>query len=89
MADLATNAEIREDLEWLRAHLTGSVLPCWLAAAPTPEGLFLPQRDRHWRLCGEPVGTIVSQSRLLYSFSCGCRVLGADGYGDAVAFDQL
>jgi mannose/cellobiose epimerase-like protein (N-acyl-D-glucosamine 2-epimerase family) len=72
------------DLEWFRTHCTDEILPRWLAAAVSDDGFFLPHLDRRWRPAGPSFATIVSQSRLLYNFSCGYRLTNERGYLHAV-----
>ncbi len=71
-------------MNWYRSLLLDDILPHWLAAAPTPSGLFLPHFDRRWQPTGKTHGTIVSQSRLLYNFACGYRLTGNRAYREAV-----
>ncbi len=61
-------------LSWFRDHFTQQILPYWLKSAVDPNGFFYPNLSRDWSRSGEPVGTLVSQSRLLYVFSNGYRV---------------
>ncbi|MCC6730239.1 MAG: AGE family epimerase/isomerase [Chthonomonadales bacterium] len=70
---------------WFRAHLLDELLPRWLDAAVTPEGLYLPRLDRQWRRTGGNHGTLVSQSRLLFNFACGYRASGDARYAEAAA----
>lgn len=75
---------MESDCAWLVDLVQTSVLPLWLQHAITPQGLFLPQRDREWRHVGPDEGTIVSQSRLLYNFASGYRLTGDIAYLKAV-----
>ena len=68
------------DFNWFRTFLLDDLLPHWLEAAVTEEGLFQTQLDRQWRHIGEPVGTAVSQTRLLYNFAMGHDLTGDDAY---------
>lgn len=68
------------DFDWFRTFLLDDLLPHWLEAAVTEEGLFQTQLDRQWRHVGEPVGTAVSQTRLLYNFATGYDLTGDDAY---------
>jgi len=61
-------------LPWFRDHFTQEILPCWLKSAVDPNGFYYPNLSREWSRTGESVGTLVSQSRLLYVFSNGYRV---------------
>jgi len=72
------------DFDWFRTFLLDDLLPHWLEAAVTDEGLFHAQLDRQWRRVGEPVGTAVSQTRLLYNFAMGYDLTGDDAYLRAV-----
>jgi mannose/cellobiose epimerase-like protein (N-acyl-D-glucosamine 2-epimerase family) len=57
-----------------RTHLLDEVLAHWLAHAPDRQyGGYLTEFDRLWNPNGTGVKTLVSQSRLLYNFSCGYR----------------
>lgn len=58
-------------LPWFRDHFINEILPFWLKSAPTSNGFFYPNLSRDWTRYGEPVGTLVSQARLLYVFSNG------------------
>ncbi len=69
-------------LAWFRQHLV-DLLPRWLGAV-TDKGFFRPGFDRRWNRAGEGRGTLVSQSRLLYSFSVGHELTGESKYLDAV-----
>jgi mannose/cellobiose epimerase-like protein (N-acyl-D-glucosamine 2-epimerase family) len=79
----ATRAE-RIDLGWFRRHVAQDVLPRWLRASPTPEGLFLCHLDRTWKHSGPALGTVVSQSRLLHNMACGYRLTGDNAYLEAL-----
>ena len=70
------NSEILPLLSWFRDHFTKQILPNWLIAAVDPNGFFYPNLNRVWSRSGEPIGTLVSQSRLLYVFSNGFLVTG-------------
>ncbi|MCX7590621.1 MAG: AGE family epimerase/isomerase [Kiritimatiellae bacterium] len=78
------NRTLPFDPLWFHRMLLDDILPRWLQHAVSEEGLFLPQLDRQWRRYGEPFGTIVSQSRLLYNFCQGYRLTGHAAYRDAV-----
>ncbi len=68
------NSEIFPLLSWFRDHFTQQILPYWLNSAVDPNGFFYPNLGRDWSRSGDPVGTLVSQSRLLFVFSNGYRV---------------
>ena len=70
---------------WFREHLLADILPHWLKGAVTPNGFFWPQLDRAWARHGSGLGTLVSQSRLLFVFSTGYRLTGDNAYLDATA----
>jgi mannose-6-phosphate isomerase len=72
------------DFGWYERLLLDDILPRWLDAAPTDEGLFHNQLDRRWRPVGEPVATAVAQTRLLYNFAKGYDLTGDDRYLRAV-----
>lgn len=69
----------------LRSHLLDDILPRWLEAAVHPSGLFLPRLDREWRRLDASFGTLVSQSRLLFSFARGFELTDDNRYRDQVA----
>jgi len=71
-------------LSWFREHLIGEILPNWLNHAPTESGLFHASLGRNWERQDKDVCTLVSQSRLLYSFSVGYRMTGQAEYLKAV-----
>jgi cellobiose epimerase len=71
------------DLNWFRTHLLEDLLPHWLAAAPTPSGLFLPHLGRQWQRLPGSFGTLVSQGRLVYNFTAGYRLTGEARYAEA------
>lgn len=72
-----------DNIAFLKSHLT-DILSRWLAAADRPDGLFHAALDRQWQPVGKTVGTLVSQSRLLYNFAIGYQVTGQEAYLDAV-----
>ncbi|MFO7899002.1 MAG: AGE family epimerase/isomerase [Planctomycetota bacterium] len=72
------------DAGWFRTYLLHDLLPHWLEAATTDEGLFLPNLDRQWRHVGEPVGTAVSQGRMLHNLAIGFDLTGDEAYRDAL-----
>ncbi len=72
------------DLKWFRDHLLTDILPNWLDASQTASGIFLPHLDREWKRVGDPVGTLVTQGRLLYNFAVGYEVTGDKAYLEAV-----
>ncbi|MGQ9730462.1 MAG: AGE family epimerase/isomerase [Candidatus Zipacnadales bacterium] len=80
---MTTPSEI--DWEWFRSHLLDDILPRWRNSACTAQGLYLPHLDRQWRFTGNPTGTLVSQSRLLYNFSVGYRLTDEQRYLDAIS----
>ncbi len=56
------------DRAWAGELLDG-VLAAWRTHADTPSGLFDPYLDREWRRAGDGPRTLVSQCRLIYTFS--------------------
>ena len=82
---MATTSLTSLDFSWFRTHLLTDILPRWLELAPTPSGFFRSTFDRQWRYTGPAEGTLVSQSRLLYTFATGYRLTGDPAYADAVA----
>ncbi|MBD3242303.1 MAG: hypothetical protein GF331_17045 [Chitinivibrionales bacterium] len=80
------NAEhpFRDSLLKLRDHLHDDILPLWLDHATDSSGLFLPRLDRRWRRLDSSFGTIVSQSRLLFSFARGHALTGDTRYREQV-----
>ena len=72
------------DFDWYERFLIEDILPRWLDAAVTAEGLFRNRLDRQWRPVGEPVATAVAQTRLLYNFATGVDLTGDERYLDAV-----
>lgn len=73
-------ASAQLDAAWFRAHVADELLPRWLAAARTPEGLFLPHVDAQWRCIDRGFGTIVSQGRLVHNFAVGYALTGDESY---------
>jgi len=71
------------NVRWFHDHLTGELLPRWLKAAPTPNGLYFPHLDRTWRRREPRSVTLVSQSRLIYNFATAYRLTVDDAYLDA------
>jgi mannose/cellobiose epimerase-like protein (N-acyl-D-glucosamine 2-epimerase family) len=71
------------DFSWFKGHLLNEILPLWRKSI-SEEGLFLPHFDRQWQKGDLEYGTLVSQSRLLYSFACGYRLTGDMNYKKAV-----
>lgn len=61
---------------WFQNHFINDLLPYWQKSATDPNGFFYPNFDRKWQRIGNPVATLVSQSRLLYVFSNGFFVTG-------------
>ncbi|UCG26905.1 MAG: AGE family epimerase/isomerase [Bacteroidales bacterium] len=61
---------------WFREHFVKDILANWKNASASPDGFFHPGYDRNWNRIGDPVATLVSQSRLLYLFSNGYRIHG-------------
>lgn len=55
--------------EWFEFHLTRELMPRWLEAAVTPNGLFYPHLDRQWQRRAPAPVTLVSQSRLIHNFA--------------------
>ncbi len=78
------NSEILPLLSWLRDHFTQQILPNWLHAAVDTNGFFYPNLSRDWSRSGDPVGTLVSQTRMLYVFSNGYRVTGDPQVEEAI-----
>lgn len=74
----------QKSLLWFKEHLTHDILPHWLRSAVTDTGLFVPNLDRTWSRVGDEIGTLVSQSRLLYTFSKGYELTGEEKYLEAV-----
>ena len=74
----------RESLAWFKEHLIRDILPHWLRSAVTDTGLFVPSLDRTWSRVGSEIGTLVSQSRLLYTFSKGYELTREEKYLEAV-----
>jgi len=72
------------DFQWYERFLLDDLLPRWLEVAVTDEGLFRNQFDRRWRPIGEPVGTVVAQTRLLYNFATGYGLTRDERYLRAV-----
>ncbi|KPK79463.1 MAG: hypothetical protein AMJ81_13185, partial [Phycisphaerae bacterium SM23_33] len=72
------------DGEWFRRSLLEDNLAHWLAAAPTENGFFRSALDRQWRPDAEQVGTLVSQSRLLFVLAAGYELTGQAAYLEAV-----
>ncbi|HET6429060.1 MAG TPA: AGE family epimerase/isomerase [Phycisphaerae bacterium] len=71
------------DGEWFRRSLVEDNLSHWLAAAPRPNGFFAATLDRQWKPADEQVGTLVSQSRLVFVMAAGHDVTGEQAYLDA------
>ncbi len=69
---------------WFRSHLTEELLPLWIGRAATRSGLFRCRFDNAWNPDKDGSGTLVSQSRLIYSFSVGHRLTGQERYLEAV-----
>ena len=69
--------------DWLRQTLTQEV-GHWRVAVVTPSGFFQPSLDRQWRPVGRQVGTLVSQSRLLYVLAIGYETTRDKSYLEAV-----
>jgi len=72
------------DFDWFRRCMVDDLCPHWLAAAVTDTGLFHTELDRQWKRVGEPLGTLVSQSRMLYVLSQGWVLTGDEAYREAV-----
>ena len=72
------------DREWFRRSLIDDNLSNWLAVAPTPSGFFRTDLDRRWRPAGRQVGTLVSQSRMLFVMAAGYEATGNEAYLEAV-----
>ena len=84
MAD--PNNQLRSfPFDWFRDHLLTDLLPHWRNSAITSNGFFWPQLDRAWSRHCSGLGTLVSQSRLLFVFSTGYRLTGEKAYLDATA----
>jgi mannobiose 2-epimerase len=69
---------------FFRKHLT-DLLNRWLDSAANEDGFFHPVLDRHWRRHGRPIGSIVSQSRLIFNCVTGCRLTGDNRFREAAA----
>lgn len=74
----------RRHLKWLARFHVDELLPHWLDAAVRDDGFFHPQLDRAWRRLEPALATVVSQSRLVYTFAEGYRDTGHGRYRDAV-----
>lgn len=72
------------DGAWFERSLADGNLAHWLSAAVTDSGFFRVSLDRRWRPTGEAVGTLVSQSRLLYAFAAGWQLTRDERYRAAV-----
>lgn len=71
------------DAEWHRRSLLDHHLARWLAAAPTPSGLFQGSFDRRWQPKENGPGDLTTQSRLVYAFLVGYEVAGDKRYLEA------
>jgi mannobiose 2-epimerase len=88
---ILTQLDRREDMirehidgEWFRQNLVRDNLAHWLAAAPTDSGFLRSELDRQWRPDAQQVGTLVSQSRLLFVLAAGHDVTAEEGYLETV-----
>ena len=71
-------------LSWFREHLVDELLSCWYKAAINKTGFFYPNLTCNWNRKAKAIGTLVSQSRLLYVFSQGYLITGKPEYKEAV-----
>ena len=64
----------RIDGDWHRRALLEGHLSKWLAAAPTPSGLFVTAFDRRWRPRKVTGTSLTMQGRLVYAMASGYEV---------------
>lgn len=76
--------EINKSFEWFRKHLLQDILPNWLYSSAMNNGFFVANLDRKWNRFGDEIGTLVTQSRLLFNFSKGYEITGRREYRRAV-----
>jgi len=70
--------------EWFRQSFVDDNLAYWLSATRTDSGLFQTNLDRQWRPSETQLGTLVSQSRMLFVLATGYEVTGDRAYLEAV-----
>ncbi len=72
------------DFDWFGRLMVDDLCPHWLNAAVTESGLFHTELDRRWNRIGQTLGTLVSQSRMLYVLAQGHALTGEAAYREAV-----
>lgn len=72
-----------EHASWFVRDLTDRLLPLWLEKAPRENGFFFSQFDREWNPKEVDEGTLVSQSRLIYTMAAGYARTGDQRYRTA------
>ena len=73
----------REYVSWFVQDLKNRILPLWLKRAPRENGFFHSQFDAAWNAKDEHIGTLVSQSRLIYTMAAGYALIGDEAYKTA------
>ena len=68
---------------WFIEDLRNRILPLWLKHAPRESGYFQSQFDTSWGVKDERIGTLVSQTRLIYTMAAGYALSGDEAYRQA------
>ncbi|MBI2751597.1 MAG: AGE family epimerase/isomerase [Burkholderiales bacterium] len=79
----AAPAARRIDVEWHRKTVVDGLLARWLAASPTPSGMFLTRFDRQWQPLDRASVTLTGQCRLIYAMAVGHELTQDARYLDA------
>ncbi len=71
------------DADWHRKALIDGHLSRWLAASPTPSGMFLTSLDRHWKPKATRNVELTAQGRLIYAMAIGYELTQDKRYLEA------
>ena len=80
--ELGSGVNSQIDADWHKRSLIEGHLSRWLAAAPTPSGLFQTEFDRNWTTIQSTSGDLTTQSRLIYAMLAGYELTSDKSYRD-------
>jgi mannobiose 2-epimerase len=78
---MQSEQEQQVDMAWVRGYLD-QVMAFWRQHADTPNAVFNPYLDREWRHLRDGPRTLVSQCRLIYTFSRAHEWSGEPSYAE-------